>query len=165
MTKLLIFFLLSVRNPDSISLETTNSAISRDTTIVGKLIDNDSIFLNRRSTYFGVKYYYGVHHLRIACINPANNSSNDTLIVAYVYNNTSEHSLYMKNFNLKIGATYIWNIADFKPCQSDFPRIQGKCDQQEFSFLPESNKLIKEYKHIYRVINFYPYQRSGKNTK
>ena len=129
-----------------------------DTTIIGKLIDTDSIFLNIRTTYFGTKYFYGVHHFKIALTDITNNKKNDTIIIAYVYNNLSEHSLYLENFNLKIDSDYIFEVNDFTPCKSDFPRIQGLCDENDY-FIPESNKLIKKYKTIYRIINVFSYDK------
>lgn len=131
-----------------------------DTTIVGKLIDYDSIFIRNRSSYFGTKYYYGVHHLKIVLIDIKDGKIKDTLILAYVYNSLSEHSLYLKNFKLMRNKNYIFNVCYFMPCKSDFPRMQGFCDDNNY-FLPESNRLIEKYKHIYRIINIFDYQELG----
>jgi hypothetical protein len=131
---------------------------NKDTTIVGKLLNTDSIYTIINSTYIGVKYYYGVHHLKIGVINISTNQISDTLIIAYVYNMINEHSLYLKNFNLSIGRNYIFHVHRFVPCKSDFPKIQGWCDEDDY-FEPESNKLIHRYKDIYRVIYAVDYER------
>lgn len=128
----------------------------KDTTIVGQLLDCDSIFIPINNSRAGTRYYYGVHHLKLAVINTENKTVMDTLIVAYVYNVFADHAMYVKNFKLKKGDSYIFDISDFSPCHSDFPKIQGRCDEDGV-FLPISNKLINKYKHLYRVINSYKY--------
>lgn len=123
-----------------------------DTTLVGRIIETDSIFSNSNYQYHGINYYYGVHHIKIAVIDISDsNKISDTLILAYVYNKLTESHIYQRNFNLKTGDNYIFYVHPFKPCQSDFPRIQGYC-LDGINFYPESNKLIKTYQSINRVI-------------
>lgn len=60
---------LSLFNMDENSSALVDNLYDRnDTTIVGKLIDADSIYVRMISTHFGTEYYYGVHHLKIACM-------------------------------------------------------------------------------------------------
>lgn len=150
----LICVLLAIRTeakPSSLGLS--------DTTIVGKLLETDSIFNNSNTDRLGVKNYYGVHHLKVAVIDVSDsNKISDTLILAYVYNKLTESAIYQRNFDLKAGNNYFFYIHPFKPCQSDFPKIQGSCINGT-GFYPESNKLIKRYQSINRVIyvgNFKP---------
>jgi len=77
----------------------------------------------------------------------------DTMVVAYVYNLLSEHAQYFKNFGLVLGKSYILDLSIFFPCHSDFPKLQGKCDINSGEFYPDSKKVVKKYKKIYRVIN------------
>lgn len=123
-----------------------------DTTIVGRVIETDSIFTNSNFQYQGIKYFYGVHHLKVAVIDISDsNKISDTLILAYVYNKLTESQIYQRNFDLKTGDNYIFYVHPFRPCQSDFPKIQGYC-LDGIDFYPESNKLIKRYQSINRVI-------------
>jgi len=124
-----------------------------DTTIVGKVIEVDSIFQNSNFQYQGIQYFYGVHHFKIAVIDISDSGKvTDTLILAYVYNKLTESESYKKNFGLNIGEQYIFYIHPFTPCKSDFPRIQGFCSDDGFNFYPESNKLINRYHSINRII-------------
>lgn len=125
---------------------------SRDTTLVARLLATDSIFNPLNANRFGYKFYYGIHHLRIEAINIGDNSPRDTLIIAWVYNMRSEQRDYDAGFNLILGKKYIFDLAEFEPCKSDFPRLEGVCKQGQ-SFFPLSNTLIKKYSKIYRVIN------------
>lgn len=131
---------------------------SKDTIIVGKLIDTDSITIEANSGYSGIKYYYGVHHIKIAVIDIRNKNFIDTLIVSIVYNMVSEKKAYRNNFGLKKDATYAFHVHSFTPCKSDFPRIQGGCSTDSSTFYPKSGKLVKSYDSILRIILFYPYK-------
>ncbi len=135
----------------------------RDTTIVGVLIGTDSIFSVVNDSRAGTRYYYGVHHLKIGIIDITDSLVKDTIILAYVYNIKSELSSYFNNFDLKAGGNYIFNIGLFSPCKSDFPKLEGRCGENEI-FFPVSNNLIKHYNRIYRVINVFKWNGSVKKV-
>ncbi len=125
---------------------------ARDTTVVGVLIGTDSIFPVVNESRIGTRYYYGVHHLKIGIIDIRDSLVKDTMIIAYVYNIISELKSYFSNFNMKVGRNYIFDLGQFSPCRSDFPKLEGSC-RGDGVFSPVSNKLIKQYDKIYRVIN------------
>lgn len=126
-----------------------------DTTIIGKIIDYDSIIISSNSSRFGIKYFYGVHHLKVGVLlNFDSNVIVDTIIIALVYNKSMDNLQYSKNFNLKVDSFYIFDLSYFSPCHSDFPRIQGVCSEN-YLFMPISNKLIKKYTKIYRIVNYF----------
>lgn len=125
---------------------------AKDTTIVGVILDADSIFLNNNFSRLGARYYYGVQHLKLGVIDISDSVTKDTIIVAYVFNVRSDLRNYFNNFDLKVNGCYIFDLARFMPCKSDFPRIEGGC-QANYEFFPVSNKLITHYSKIYRVIN------------
>jgi hypothetical protein len=128
---------------------------SKDTTVVGVVLESDSIFQILNDNRFGAHYYYGVHHLKIGLVDVSDSLVKDTAIIAYVYNMRSELNSYFKNFNLKDNHCYIFDLGKFSPCKADFPRLEGRCKFTEF--FPLSNKLIKRYSSIYRVINIAPW--------
>jgi hypothetical protein len=136
---------------------------AKDTTIVCVLVGMDSIFSVINESRAGTRYYYGVHHLKVGVIDIKDSLVKDTIILAYVYNIKSELKSYIKSFDLKVGNNYILNIALFAPCKSDFPKLEGRCNENEI-FFPVSNKLIGQYKKIYRVINVYKWNGSVKRT-
>lgn len=125
---------------------------AKDTTIVGVLLATDSIFSIINENRAGTRYYYGVHHLKIGIIDVTDSLVKDTMILAYVFNIKSELRSYFKNFNLKAGDNYIFDIGQFSPCKSDFPKLEGRCGENGI-FYPLSNKLIEKYNEIFRVIN------------
>ncbi len=128
-----------------------NSSIQKDTTIVGRILETDSFFLKPNSSRAGIRYYYGIYHLKVEMIDLVDSLIKDTLIIAIVYNMRSEIKNYIRGFDLKVGKNYIFDIGAFSPCEGDFPKLQGFCDEY-LNFIPESNKLIKRYNKIYRVI-------------
>ena len=135
----------------------------KDTTVVGVVIDTDSIFSIINDSRAGTRYYYGVHHLKIGVIDIADSSIKDTIVVAYVYNIRSESKSYFRNFNIKAGNSYIFDIGLFSPCNSDFIKLEGRCDQNN-EFYPISDKLTKHYAKIYRVINLFKWNGVVKRT-
>jgi len=143
--------------------ESPLQSFSKDTTVVGLVIETDSIFSIINDNRTGTRYYYGVHHFKIGVIDITDSLIKDTLIVAYVYNIRSELKNYFKNFNIKAGNSYIFNIGLFSPCNSDFPKLEGRCDQNN-EFYPVSNKLTKHYAKIYRVINLFRWNGNVKRT-
>lgn len=152
MNNIFLIFVLSLVQPQQ-PLLPIKETHQTDTTVVGRIIDRDSIFQNANFQYQGVKYFYGVHHLKVELIDVSNSGKiTDTVILAYVYNKLTETQAYKRNFGLSIGEEYIFYIHSFKPCQSDFPRIQGRCSEKGAIFYPESNKLIKSYQSINRII-------------
>lgn len=152
-----ILFLLNIlsvfctaKNRCPININFTSAS---DTTIVARIIEFDSIFENSNYHRAGVKFYYGIHHLKVVSMDISNsNKIVDTLILAYVYNKQNEYQLYKRNFDLKVDRSYIFDIHLFKPCQSDFPRLQGICSDDGIFFYPESNKMISKYSTINRII-------------
>jgi len=126
---------------------------SKDTNLVGKVIELDSNFAFMNYSRVGAKYFYGIHHCKIGIVNPMDSLVKDTIIIAFVYNLLSEHTQYFKNFGVEPGKCYILDLSIFSPCHSDFPKLQGKCDLNKNEFYPDSKKIIKKYKKIYRVIN------------
>jgi hypothetical protein len=124
----------------------------KDTTIVGVILDTDSIFLNNNYSRLGARYYYGVHHFKLGVIDISDSVIEDTIIVAYVFNFRSDLRNYFNDFDLKVHRCYIFDLAQFLPCKSDFPRIEGRCGAN-YEFFPVSNRLITHYSKIYRVIN------------
>jgi hypothetical protein len=135
----------------------------KDTTVVGVVIETDSIFSIINDSRAGTRYYYGVHHLKIGVIDIADSLIKDTMIVAYVYNIRTELKSYFKNFNIKAGNSYIFDLGLFSPCNSDFQKLEGRCDQNN-EFYPVSNKLTKHYTKIYRVINLFKWNGIVKRT-
>jgi len=125
-----------------------------DTTIVGVLIASDSIRINPANLLSGT-YYYGVHHYAIGRLDVQTGKVTDTVIVAMVFNIKTESKMYLKNFGLKAGKKYIFDVHNFTPCDSDFPRLEGRCDPKSLQFFPDSKTLIDSYKQILRVINFF----------
>lgn len=105
---------------------------------------------------------YGIHHIKVVTDNlkEEKNILQDTIVVAYVYNNWTEKKQYHKNFDLKTGRKYIFTVHWFTPCSSDFPRMQGYCDGQEF--YPGSSSLIKKYVTIRRIIHVEPFLATKK---
>jgi hypothetical protein len=126
-------------------------ASAKDTTLVGVVLDCDSTFQVINNNRFGTHYYYGIHHFKIGVIDIQDSIIKDTVVIAYVYNMHSELDNYLDNFDLKVNQSYIFDLSEFSPCKSDFPRLEGRCKLTEF--FPLSNKLIKHYSNIYRVIN------------
>ena len=121
-----------------------DTKLIRDSTIVGHIIAMDSIFQNPNYLYSGIKYYYGVFHIKVALMDITDsNKVTDTLILAYVYNKLTESQQYKNCFDLNLQDYYIFYFYPFRPCQSDFPKIQGTCSENGKYFYPESNKLIK----------------------
>ncbi len=132
--------------------------MGNDTSIVVKVIDCDSIVVRNNIEHMGYKYYYGVHHFKVGLIDIQNNNKViDTIIVAYVYNRFKDINDYKANFKIIKGKAYLFYVHKFKPCVSDFPRIQGYCDENDNTFYPESNKLIKKYDEIFRIITVFPF--------
>lgn len=127
-----------------------------DTTVIGRVLDTDSNFYYSNTSRAGFLYYYGFFHIKVAVMDAQTDRDIDTVTIAYVYNRHSEIGLYNEKFNLKRGNSYILDICYFTPCQSDFPRLEGRC--QNGQFFPVSNRLIKSYAGIYRVINIIPYK-------
>jgi len=78
-----------------------------DTTIVGKVIDADSIFYTMNSSRAGWTFYYGLYHMKIVLLDLQSNQEIDTIIVAYVYNKHSDRTLYDKRFKTKNDSSYI----------------------------------------------------------
>lgn len=117
---------------------------------VGQVLEIDSIYNFQNISYAGITYYYGVHHLMILTQN------SDTMYLANVYNIKSDNEAYANGFGINLDSTYIFTVHRFAPCDSDFPQIQGRCD--EGTFFPINDKLISSYKYIYRLINFVPYR-------
>jgi hypothetical protein len=124
-----------------------------DTTIVAQVIDMDSVFIASNTNRSGFKYYYGVHHFKLKCLNLQIPGLSDTIVVAYVFNKLDQLKEYKKAFNINLGHKYIFYVHCFEPCTSDFPRIQGSCTAETAIFKPESNRIIKQYKSIYRIIS------------
>lgn len=151
MRQQILFSLLSFIVSGAYSQDGYAVSHSRDTTIVGLLTKSDSILEVLNHSRIGTRYYYGVHHLKIASIDLSDSLVRDTMIIAYVYNMKSELASYHRNFDLKDGECYIFDLAEFSPCNSDFPRIEGYC--KLLQFFPLSDSQIKHYKRIYRVIN------------
>jgi hypothetical protein len=130
---------------------------ANDTTIVGRILSTDSTLLILNADRFGNKFYYGLYHLKIGAIDVSKNTISDTLIVVYVYNKRSEIKEYLNGFNLKVGQDYIFDLSIFSPCHSDLHRLEGQCQGDNY-FVPFSNKLIKRYSEIYRIINITPWK-------
>jgi hypothetical protein len=145
---LIIFSIANIGHAQRSSL----SGKAKDTTVVGVLIATDSIFPIVNDSRVGTRYYYGIHHLKIGIIDIRDSLVKDTMILAYVYNIKSELKSYFSNFNMKVGRNYIFDLGLFSPCKSDFPKLEGRCAGSGV-FSPVSNKLIKQYDQIYRVIN------------
>ena len=143
------FIRSSSQNPSIIS--------TRDSSIVGKVIEFDSIKLMPVHDYFGVIYYYGVHHIKIRMLDIRDDTFTDTILIAYVYNTRTELDKYKKNFGMKKGETYGFFVSTFEPCDSDFPRLQGIC-REDGTFKPSSNSNIKSYRTILRVIDLFKYK-------
>lgn len=152
-TWILIFFQMQGYSND------IRGNIFTDTTIVGKLIDMDSIFLRPNIEYTGYKYYYGVHHIKVILLDIVNeNKETDTVILAYVYNRLTETKAYKNGFDLKRDSIYMFYVHQFSPCHSDFPKIQGTCYSDKMEFYPESNQLIRKYYSINRIIYSTPFK-------
>ena len=134
-------------------------ANSFDTTIVGKVIDTDSIFFSGNASRVGQKYYYGLFHVKVGVLDVETDKVTDTLIITFVYNKIYDINMYADRFRLKNDSAYIFDLSYFTPCNSDFPRLEGVCSGGRF--IPLSNKLIKSYTGIYRVINKIPLKRPG----
>lgn len=132
-----------------------------DTTIVGVLIASDSIRINPANLLSGT-YYYGVHHYAIGRLDVRTGKVTDTVIVAMVFNIKTESKLYLKNFGLKAGRKYIFDVHNFTPCDSDFPRLEGRCDPKSLQFFPDSKTLIDSYRQIFRIINFFEFKNSNR---
>ena len=143
---LFLVFLISLQS--SFSQE---HSFARDTTIVAKLIGSDSVFNIANTDRTGFQYYYGLYHLKVGVIDLNSNKIIDTLIIAYVYNMMTEKMLYRRKFDLTVGKDYIFIIGGFTPTRSDFPKLQGRINKGG-EFYPVSDRLIRHYKQIYRVI-------------
>jgi len=154
--KIVFFLVVFFKVQTSLSQE-QDIAHLKDTIIAGRLLDIDRIKVNSNSNHAGIIFYYGVHHIKIERLDLRNKSIIDTLVLAFVYNINTETEKYRKDFGLTIGEVYAFHVSSFKPCKSDFPRIQGKCDLYNLNFQPTSNKLIKKYTDILRIILFYKY--------
>ena len=142
-----------------------NQAIHvKDTILVGKLLDVDPTEARANINHAGIIFYYGVYHLKIERIDIRNNSIIDTVLLAMVYNINTEMNAYRNKFGLKTGSVYAFHVDSFTPCKSDFPRIAGRCRLNDLTFFPVSNKLIKQYVDIPRIILFYvyPYDKNAK---
>ncbi|MDJ1485132.1 hypothetical protein QNI16_31830 [Cytophagaceae bacterium YF14B1] len=100
---------------------------------------------------------YGIHHIKVVTENlkEGKNIRQDTIVIAYVYNNRTERKQYHRNFDLKTGSRYIFTTHLFTPCSSDFPRMQGYCDGHDF--YPVSSSLVKKYATIQRIIHIAPF--------
>lgn len=155
-SSLLFLFQLSINTKVIAATEIGES----DTTIVGIVIASDSIRINPANLVSGT-YYYGIHHYRIGCVDVQTGKVTDTIIVAMVYNIKKESKMYLKNFEVKVGRWYMFDVHNFTPCDSDFPRIEGRCEQGSLQFLPDSKTLISSYKQIFRIINFFEFKNPG----
>lgn len=153
---MLLLFQLSINTKAIAATEIGES----DTTIVGVVIASDSIRINPKNLVSGT-YYYGVHHYKIGRLDVQTGKVADTVIVAMVFNIKKESKMYLKNFGIKIGRKYMFDVHNFTPCDSDFPRIEGRCEQGSLQFLPDSKTLISSYKQIFRIINFFEFKNPG----
>ncbi len=137
---------------------------SKDTTIVGLVIDQDSVFFKQRYTRSEPTYYFGVHHVKIGLFDINRNQITDTLVIAYVFNYFTEVTQYFRNFGLTNGDKYVFTVSEFNPCQCDFPRLQGICGNDGF-FLTDRSQLIKRYKKIHRIIFATKWRPDSKKQK
>lgn len=134
---------------------------SKDTTIVGLLIDQDSVFFKQRYVRSEPTYYFGMHHVKIVLFDIGRRQTTDTVMIAFVFNYFTDLKQYLKNFGLKKGEKYLFVVSEFNPCISDFPKLQGICGDDGF-FLTDRSQLIKQYKKIHRVIFVTKWRPEGK---
>ncbi|MBC6490646.1 hypothetical protein ACFSQD_18175 [Flavihumibacter stibioxidans] len=137
---------------------------SKDTTIVGMVIDQDSVFFKQRYTRSEPAHYFGVHHVKIGLFVISRNQITDTLVIAYVFNYFTEVKQYFRKFGLKKGDKYVFAVSEFNPCQCDFPKLQGICGDDGF-FLTDRSQLIKRYKKIHRIIFATKWRLDSKKRK
>lgn len=136
-----------------------------DTTIVGHVLEQDSVKTAVIRTRSELKYYYGIYHIKIGVVNLVDSTIRDTLIIAIVYNNFIERRQYEDSFGIKVGKNYIFTVASFMPCHSDFPKLAGFCDSVQNEFYPEHSRVASKYKNIYRVIFSSTWRGEVKNLK
>jgi len=145
----LALLLILMSNYCSASVSRTFKAA--DTTIVGKVLQMDSVLLDMPLTHGVDRYYFDIFHLRIQLLNEKKEPI-DTVVIGLVFNKLMEKETYFRNFNFINGTTYIFKLTPLSPCKCIYPKMAGSC--KDGLFIPNSSHVIKSYKEIFQIIYY-----------